>query len=73
VSDLPVRRALERSRAGPPGLIRIGQTWVAQGFAEEWLDWRCTGDRLPRPCMRQIQVDGGPDHCSGGDEHSKHR
>jgi hypothetical protein len=34
-----VRRALERSRAGPPGLIRIGQTWVTQGFAEAWLDW----------------------------------
>jgi hypothetical protein len=35
-----VRRALEGTRAGPPGLIRIGQTWVTQGFAEEWLDWR---------------------------------
>jgi hypothetical protein len=34
-----VRRALERSRAGPPGLIRIGEAWVTQGFAEEWLDW----------------------------------
>ena len=34
-----VRRALERSRAGPPGLIRIGQSWVTQGFAGEWLDW----------------------------------
>jgi hypothetical protein len=34
-----VRRALERSRAGPPGLIRIGQTWVTRGFAEAWLDW----------------------------------
>jgi hypothetical protein len=33
-----VRRALERSRAGPPGLIRIGQSWVAQGFAGEWHD-----------------------------------
>jgi len=32
-----VRRALERSRAGPPGLIRIGQTWVTQSFAEAWL------------------------------------
>jgi hypothetical protein len=34
-----VRRALERSRAGAPGLIRIGQTRVTQGFAEAWLDW----------------------------------
>jgi hypothetical protein len=34
-----VRRALERSRAGPPGLIRIGQSWVTQGFAGRWLDW----------------------------------
>ena len=33
-----VRRALERSRAGPPGLIRIGQTWVTQSFAKAWLD-----------------------------------
>jgi hypothetical protein len=33
-----VRRALERSRAGPPGLIRIGQTWVTQSFAKSWLD-----------------------------------
>ena len=34
-----VRRALERSRAGPPGLIRIGQTWVTHSFAKAWLDW----------------------------------
>jgi hypothetical protein len=33
-----VRRALERSRAGPPGPIRIGQTWVMQGFAKAWLE-----------------------------------
>jgi len=35
-----VRRKLERLRAGPPGLIRIGETWMPQGFAEAWLDWR---------------------------------
>jgi hypothetical protein len=35
-----VRRALERTRTGPAGLIRIGSTWVTRGFAEEWLDWR---------------------------------
>jgi len=34
-----VRRALERSRAGPPDPIRIGQTWVTQSFAKAWLDW----------------------------------
>ena len=33
-----VRRALEGSRAGPPGPIRIGQTWVTQSFAKAWLD-----------------------------------
>jgi hypothetical protein len=33
-----VRRAVERSRAGPPGPIRIGQTWVTQSFAKSWLD-----------------------------------
>ena len=33
-----VRRAVGRSRAVPPGLIRIGQTWVAQSFAKAWLD-----------------------------------
>jgi len=32
-----VRRALERSSAGPPGPIRIGQTWVTQSFAKAWL------------------------------------
>jgi hypothetical protein len=32
-----VRRALEGSRAGPPGPIRIGQTWVTQSFAKAWL------------------------------------
>jgi len=26
--------------AGPPGLIRIVETWRLQGFAEAWLDWR---------------------------------
>ena len=35
-----VRRKLGRLRAGPPGLIRIGETWMPQGFAEAWLDWR---------------------------------
>ena len=35
-----VRRKLERLRTGPPGLIRIDETWVPQGFAEAWLDWR---------------------------------
>ena len=34
-----VRRALERSRAVPPGMIRMGQTWVARSFAKAWLDW----------------------------------
>jgi hypothetical protein len=34
-----VRRALQKSRAGPPGLIRIGDKSMTQGFAEEWLDW----------------------------------
>jgi len=32
-----VRRSVERSRAGPPGPIRIGQIWVTQSFAEAWL------------------------------------
>src|SRR5262245_2986927 len=35
-----VRRVVERSRAWPPGLIRIGQTWVTQSFVKAWLDWR---------------------------------
>src|SRR5512132_3560320 len=35
-----VRRALQQSRAGSPGLIRIGDTSMTQGFAEQWLDWR---------------------------------
>ena len=34
-----MRRALERSPAAPPGLIRIGQTWVTHSFAKAWLDW----------------------------------
>jgi hypothetical protein len=34
-----VRRALQKSRAGPPGLIRIGDESMTQGFAEKWLDW----------------------------------
>jgi hypothetical protein len=38
-----ISRLSERSsvlpRLGPPGLIRIGQSWVTQGFAGRWLDW----------------------------------
>lgn len=42
-----VRRVLERSRALPPGLIRIGQTWVTQTFAKAWLD-RHASQRVSR-------------------------
>jgi hypothetical protein len=38
--ELAVSYLLQKSRAGPPGLIRIGDESMTQGFAEEWLDWQ---------------------------------
>jgi hypothetical protein len=56
-----VRRALERSRAGPPGMIRIAQNYVTQGFAEEWLDWH---DSRKKDQLGKMEVCIGAGCCA---------